>query len=173
MRQSNNYQQNKDTFTIKYKDLSEQEKAEVENKIDNFLEAIYIAPNLFERDVLHALKLREDRLKLWRNNGQILGGFLSLSLYFLYKRRNYTGFYFKNFWIMTSFVLISGYCFGRLGEMVGNKMYYKDVLVKFAVNYNISDSEVDELHLKINECVLSENKEQQRKGSLDKITFKI
>jgi hypothetical protein len=173
IRSNDNSQALTNTSHFRYKDLSDEEKAEVENKIDNFLEAVYIAPNLFDREVIHTLKLREDCLKRWRHNGQALGGTTAFLLYCLVKRRSGTGFYFRNFWYMISFVLFSAYGAGRLSEMVGNKKYYKDVLVKLAVNYNITDSEIEDLHIKINEFVLSENKEQQKKGSLDKVSFKI
>ena len=158
---------------IRYKDLSLEEKAEVENKIDNFLEAIYIAPNLFERDVIHTLKLREDNLKSWRHNGQFVGGLLFSVLYLYNIKRKGYGFYFRNFVYLTSFVFVSSFAMGRLSEMIGNKSHYKDILMKLAVNYNISDTEIEDLHLKLNEFVLTENKEQERKGSLDKVTFKI
>jgi hypothetical protein len=161
-----------------YAYLSKEEKLAVLNKVDNFLEALYVSPHMFNQEVFHILKKREEKLASWRHNGQVIGGAGFLFGYGVFKLRNifssYSGFYFRNFCYVVFSTILSGYLGGRVSEYVGNKLYYRQILMKLAMDYNISDNEIEEMHLKINEKILNENKEiQTKQSSLDSVKFKL
>jgi hypothetical protein len=155
------------------KKLNIEEISEIQRKVDNFLEALYLAPQLFSTDIIHVLRLREDKLTMWRRKGILIGGISYLSLYGLYKLRSYQSFYFKNLMILMLTTGIISYISGRLSEYIGNKLYYQKVLMKIGASYNITDSEIEDLHLKINEYFLTQNKEEQNQSALNNIKFKI
>jgi hypothetical protein len=157
-----------------YQNMSRMEKEKLYNKVDNLLEAIYIEPTIFSHEVLHVLKLREKKLKLWRKTGQISGAVFFPIFYLFRLLRRASGFYFRNFWILVTFTGLFAFVGGRTSELIGNKLYYEGVIYKLANIYNITDEEVDDLHLKKNEQILLLNKKnQEKKSSLDLIKFKI
>jgi hypothetical protein len=153
--------------------LSSEEKQEISNKIDNFLEALYICPEMFDNESIHLLKLREQKLREWRWNGTLIGGTTFVSLYLLNNIRKRSGFYFKNFTRLVFGTIIFSYFIGRYTEYLGNKWYYEKIITKLALAYNVTDSEISDLHVKTNEMILKENKDQQRSSSLDKVKFKL
>ena len=180
MSEEENIKIDKDTqpkydLNVEYDNLSKEQKGEVQNKIDNFVETLYIAPHLFNKDTIHVLRLREEKLAMWRHNSQFAGGLLFFSgyIYYLifYKRAS---FYFRNFCKLVAGTAISGFISGRIGEYYGNKWYYRKILVQFALLYNITNGEIEELHYKINELILKENREEEhKKSTLDNIKFKL
>jgi hypothetical protein len=155
-----------------YDYMSRERRADIMQKVDNFLEALYLAPQIFDQEVFKILKLREKKLDQWRHNFQVIGGGLFLSAYIM--SRLSQGFYFKHFVRSFLFTGIFTYAAGRFGEWMGNKLYYKKTVIKLAVAYNISDDEIENIHLKMSETILKENKEDQsRKSSLDNVKFKL
>lgn len=154
--------------------MSYEQKKDLINKTDNFLEAIYISPQIFDRDVFKILKYREQQLSAWRHNSQALGAASFLIIYILRRMRSFRGFYFRNFFTMGIGAVITGYFVGRFGEYIANKLYYQKILLKLAMLYNISDDEIEDLHYRINEQILKDNMEDQTKqASLDKVKFKF
>ena len=152
--------------------LTKEGKLDLMNKADNLLEALYLSPHLFDNDVFKILKKREEKLNSWRHNCQILGTGLFSTLYIL--RRLRLGFYFKNFCYLVLGTFISGFLAGRLGEYTGNKLYYQKILWNLAISYNITYDEIEDMHLKLNETILRENKQEQiQKSSLDNVKFKF
>jgi hypothetical protein len=155
--------------------LRDEDRVKLVGKVDNFLEALYLAPQLFGRDVIQLMRYREEKLSYWRHSGQLVGGFTYLSLFLIKKLRNPgSGFYFRNFCWMTFYTFLFGYLGGRGSEYFGNKFYYEKILFKLAAVYNVTDDEVEELQYKLNEQILNENKDEQiRAGSLDSVKFRV
>lgn len=153
-----------------YKSLSEDEKKELFRRLDNFLEAIYLAPSYFPIEILFALKYREEKLSMWRLSGQIFGFVTYSALWTAYKFRYHPSFYFRNFCYYFLLAGFSSYLFGRFFEFQANIRYYRDMILKMANDYNISDDEISGLQQKFNEFYLEEN---QKKSSLDNIKFKL
>jgi len=138
--------------------------------LDNFLEAIYLIPNSFPREILQALEFREERLAFWRFSGQISGA-ASFSLFWvIYKFRVNPNFYFRNFCYYTLFAWLSAYLFGRFFEFHANVRFYRETIFKMALDYNITNDEIADLHQKLNEHYLKEN---QVKSSLDSVKFRL
>jgi len=155
-----------------FHNLTLEKKVDILNKVDNFLEALYLSPHIFDPDVFKILRKREEKLTSWRHNSQFIGGLLFSTFYIL--RRRGRGFYFKNFCYLIFGTLVSGFLAGRLGEYSGNKLYYEKILWKLAVAYNVTDDEIEDMHLKMTEAMLKENKEEQiKKSSLDSVKFKF
>ena len=159
-----------------YDAMSNEQKFKLISKVDNFLEALYLAPHLFGRYAIQLLKYREEKLSMWRHNAQAICGFSYLSIYLyrkLYKNAG-SGFYFRNFGWMSFFAFLSAYAGGRAAEYIGNKYYYEKILFKLASIYNVTDDEIEELQFKMNEEILKENKEEQSlANSLDKVKFRV
>lgn len=176
---SNSTEDKKENKLLKYlydgsfDSLSQDQKEELANKTDNFLEALYIAPQLFDSEVMSIMKLRELKLKEWRNNAQFLCGSL-FAIAYSYNRFITNGFYFKNFILLGLGTAMTSYVFGRISELLGNRMYYQGIVYKLAISYNITDAEIEDLQLKLNEAVLKEDSEENKKvSSLDKVEFKF
>lgn len=150
--------------------MSEEEKKSLYNKLDNFLEAIYLIPNSFPIEILQALKFREERLAFWRLSGQITGAATFSIFWIIYKFRKNPNFYFRNFCYYGLFTGLSAYLFGRFFEFHANTRHYRETIFKMALDYNITDEEIADLHQKFNEHYLKEN---QVKSSLDNIKFKL
>ena len=152
--------------------LTKEGKLDLMNKADNLLEALYLSPHLFDKEVFKILKKREEKLNSWRHNSQFLGAGLFSTIYTM--RRLRLGFYFKNFCYLIIGTFTAGFLGGRLGEYTGNKLYYRKILWNLAIAYNITDNEIEDMHLKLNETILRENKEEQiQKSSLDYVKFKF
>lgn len=164
---------NSDMMNDKYfVHLTQDRKLEIMNKVDNFLEALYLSPHIFDKEVFMILRKREEKLAAWRHNSQFAGVLLFSSFYI--SKRLKTGFYFKNFCYLLFGTFTAGYLSGRLGEYIGNKAYYEKILWKLAVAYNITDNEIEDMQLKMTEVILKENKEEQtKKSSLDMVKFKM
>ena len=166
-----------DTLVDKnYDYLTTEQREKLYKKTDNFLEAIYLAPELFEPEVFRVLKYRERSLAVWRHYSQFIGAATYLTIYGYYKYyKSNRAFYFKNFCYMSLFVFLIGYASGRLGEYVGNKLYYEKILFKVSSHYNITDEEIDDLQAKMTEAILKANKEDKKtKGtSLENVKFKF
>jgi len=83
-------------------------------------------------------------------------------------------FYFRNVVNVICVTGLTGYLGGRTFEYFTNKWYFRDMIRKYAIEYNISDLEVDDLHRQIQEKLLIKNKEEQKAkgGTLDNIKFK-
>ena len=163
-------------YDTSYDNLTHEQRIKLINKVDNFLEALYLAPSLFDRNVMKLLKYRENQLTIWRHTSQLIGGVGFLSVYAYYKIfRSKGGFFFRNFCYLAFSTAFISYFAGRFGEYIGNKFYYEKILFKLAATYNITEDEVEELQFKINEDILKENKEEQtRKGtSLDNVKFRV
>lgn len=160
------------TNQTKWSNLSEDEKNDIAGKVDNFLEALYINPTIFHVDDLNILKLREEKLNQWKQTGTLVGAGLFSFTYFWHRFNK--GFFFKNGVRTILGVVLFGYFAGRFSEFLGNYLYYQNILTKLAVSYNITDSEVEDLHVKMNEAMLKQNQEVQSKsGSLDNVKFKF
>jgi len=71
-------------------------KDSIDNKVDNFFEAIYCAPQLFGKEVFHNLKKREEQLKVARNAGQLICGSSFLFLYAVFKLKTFSCKYYIN-----------------------------------------------------------------------------
>jgi hypothetical protein len=163
------------TMDDTYDKLRDEDRVKLIGKVDNFLEALYLAPHLFGRDVIQILRFREEKLTMWRQNGQFVGGLTYLSFYLIKKLRNPgSGFYFRNFGWMTFYTFLFSYLAGRGSEYFGNKLYYEKILFKLAGIYNVTDDEIEEFQYKLNEQILNENKNDQiRAGSLDSVKFRV
>ncbi len=153
-----------------YDSMSEDEKKELFRRLDNFLEAIYLSPTYFPKDILFALKFREERLSFWRLTGQIFGAATFSTFWIIYKLRINPNFFFRNFCYYSLLAGLSAYAFGRFFEFHSNVRYYREMIFKIANDYNISDDEITELQQKFNEFYLKEN---QNKNSLDSVKFKL
>jgi len=153
-----------------YELLTEEEKKNLFEKLDNLLEAIYLSPTYFPKEIFNALKFREKKLSQWRTNGQITGALTFSLLWIFYKYKFNQRFYFRNFCYYGLFACLSSYLFGRYFEFYGNNKYYREMILKIASDYNITTNEIAELHQKLNEYYLKEN---QTKSSLDNIKFKL
>ena len=162
-----------------YSKLSNDKKARLVNQIDNFIEALYLSPHIFPKNVLKIMKIREDKLSIWRLTGQIIGGITIFGSYTIYRFKSWKGYYFKNVCIALILSAVGSYASGRISEYIGNRMYYRDTLIKLAINFNISDEEISDLQLKISENYLERNKSEVNKNnevnksSLDKVKFKV
>ena len=157
-----------------YDNLSADDYGKLSIKVDNFLEAIFLEPRIFGRDCLHVLKMREKKLREWKMTGYIAGGALFSSLYLYRVLTRQSGFYFKNFWILTISTGLTSYICGRTAELIGNKLYYEKIILKLANIYNITDDEIEELQFKKNEQLLISHKEENnKKSSLDSVKFKM
>lgn len=174
--QNSNLEQSESSLLNKYKlskpydKLNDEEKKDIFHKLDNFLECVYLAPNIFPLEILNALKFREDRLSYWRFTGQLVGGVSFTTLWAAYKLRFYPSFYFRNMVYYFIFMGISSYAIGRLFEFQANIRTYREMILKMSVDYNISDDEVLNLHQQMQEHYLKEN---QNKSSMDNIKFKL
>ena len=153
-----------------YDSCTDDEKKELFKKLDNFLEAIYLSPTYFPLEILQALKFREEKLSFWRTTGQIIGGATFSSIWILYKFRFNPSFYFRNFAYYAIFTGISSYLGGRFAEYTGNIKFYREMILKIANDYNITDEEIIELQQKFNEHVI---KDTQSKSSLENVNFKL
>jgi hypothetical protein len=158
-----------------YDKLRDEDRVRLIGKVDNFLEALYLAPQLFDRDVFQLMRFREEKLTMWRQYGQLVSGLTYLSFYLIKKLRNPgSGFYFRNFGWMTFYTILFSYFGGRGSEYFGNKFYYEKILFKLAAVYNVTDQEIEDLQFKLNEQILNENKDEQIKaGSLDSVKFRV
>jgi hypothetical protein len=153
-----------------YDSLNEDERKEIFKKLDNFLECVYLCPTVFPNDILTALKFREDRLSFWRFSGQLIGGASFTTLWGMYKLRFYPSFYFRNMVYYFIFLGISCYSIGRIFEFQANIRYYREMILKMSIDYNISDNEVLNLHQQMQEFYLKEN---QTKTTIDDVKFKL
>lgn len=153
--------------------LSDDEKGDIANKVDNFLEALYLAPQLFNKDVIHALKQREEGLAYWRNQGRLYGFMLSSLIYAGLRISRGRPMFFKNYTRMFLIGVAFGVFAGRFAEYLGNKLYFRDVLFKIALTYNIGDEEIEDLHFRISQDILEENRNKQMGSSLDNVKFKL
>lgn len=158
---------------LNYANLTQEQKAKISNQYDNFLEALFLSPQLFSRDVLKFMKAREEKLKSWRNISQIIGGVTIFSSYAIYRLKSWKGFYFKNVCIGLLGAGLLGFLIGRFVEYYSNRRMFKDKLREIAMNYNITDEEIYDLQLKATERMLEKNKVEGNKSSLDKIKFKL
>jgi len=160
---------------LSYESLDRPTKLKLIYKVDNFLEALYLAPTLFDYNVIRILKYRENKLSEWRHVGHILGGFTYLSIYAIYKKKTMGAFYFRNFWFLLFSTSLVSYISGRSFEYMGNKLLYEKILFSLAAKYNVTDEEIEELQFKINEDILKENQEKQNQGknSLDSVKFRM
>ncbi len=149
-----------------YLTLKSDELNELQNKVDNFLEIAYLAPQKLDTETLQLLSARESKLKQVKIRYGILGAVAFAMPYTLYRRT--IGFYFRNFcWTIIGSVVF-GHLFGNFGEYIYNRKHFKLMIMKLAVTYNISDEEIEEVHAQINQYA-SENKNI----SLDKVKIKI
>lgn len=153
-----------------YDSFNEDEKKSLFGKLDNFLEAVYLSPTTFPREVLQALKFREERLAFWRLSGQISGAATFSIFWIVYKFKVNPNFYFRNFCYYALFAGLTAYLFGRFFEFHANVRHYREMLFKMALDYNVNDDEISDLHQKLNEHYLKEN---QVKSSLDSVKFKL
>lgn len=161
---------------LSYESLDKQSKLKLINKVDNFLEALYLAPTLFDYNVIRILKYRENKLTEWRHAGQSLTGLTYLTAYAIYKKKTMGSFYFRNFWFLFCSTAVLSYIGGRSMEYMANKLLYEKVLFSLAAKYNVTDEEIEELQFKINEDILKENQEKQNAGaknSLDSVKFRM
>ena len=164
---------NKINEKINYSNLSQDRKAKIVNQVDNFIEALYLSPSVFPKNVIKIMKMRENKLSQWRYIGQIIGGITIFGAYSIYRYKSWKGFYFRNLCIASILTAIASYISGRTSEYIGNKLYYKDTLINLAMNFNISDEEISDLQLKISENFLERNKVEINKSSLDNVKFKL
>ncbi len=154
--------------------MTNDQKASLANKYDNFLEALFLSPQMFSKDVIKFMKSREKSLREMRLFGQGLGFITAFGIYFVFRIKSWKGFYFRNLCKGIIGGLATGFSLGRLFEYYGNKFYFRTKLYELAVHYNISDEEISELQMKIAENMLEKNKQEVKtKGTLDKIKFKI
>jgi hypothetical protein len=151
-----------------YLTLSNDELTEIQNKVDNFLEIAYLAPQQLDFETLNLLKARENKLTQIKSIYQLIGAVAFTAPYILYRRS--IGFYFRNFCWTIIGSLAFGNFFGNIGEYFYNRKHFKLMIMKLALNYNISDEEIDELHATINKQTDSTKNENQ---NLDKIKIKI
>lgn len=153
-----------------YESLNEDEKKDIFHKLDNFLEVIYLTPQVFPKEILSALKFREEKLSFCRHLGQFIGFGLFSSIWLFYKTRYYPSFYFRN-WVYYFLLMgITSYSFGRFFEFQANVRTYREMIFKMAIDYNISDEEITEIHQKMQEHYLKEN---QEKTNYNDIKFKL
>ncbi len=156
----------------KYKSLEKEEKMVIQKKVDNFFESIYLAPQLMDPEVIKYLVNREKKLSDIRKEFSYLGGITFFLPMLIYQRRGL--FKLKTLFWTTSGSIIFSYIFGTLAEYYCNNKYYKFPIMNVALRYNISDSEILELHTKLNEWALNQNKLQEhKKFSLDKVKIKF
>ena len=82
--------------------------------------------------------------------------------------------YFRGVITLGASTILIGYLGGRTCEYFANRYYYKDMIEKYAVAYNITDEEIEDLHRSIQEKMLIKNKEDQiqKGGTLDRVKFK-
>jgi hypothetical protein len=154
--------------------MTNDQKATLANKYDNFLEALFLSPQMFSKDVIKFMKYREKSLRELRIFGQGLGFITAFSIYLVFRLKSWKGFYFRNICKGAIGGVILGFSLGRLFEYYGNKVYFRTRLYELALHFNISDEEISELQLKIAENMLEKNmQEVKTKGTLDKIKFKI
>ena len=132
---------NKYKLDVPYDKLNDDQKKDIFHKLDNFLECVYLSPNIFSNDILTALKFREDRLSYWRFTGQVVGAIGFTSVWAFYKLRFHPSFYFRNLSYYAIFLGLSCYSFGRIFEFQTNIRYYREMILKMSVDYNISDDE--------------------------------
>jgi hypothetical protein len=157
---------------VDYKKLTQEQRVEVNKQLDNFFEALFFSPLSFEPQVIRYLAVREKELTIARYIGWTVGGSLTGLGYFLYKKSN--GFYFKNCVRMFIYSFLGAYAVGRFFEYKFNEKKFRPTLLRIAMEYNITDDEIREMHTKANEIVLKEKqKEEQRKFSLDKVKIKF
>ena len=69
------------------------------------------------------------------------------------------------------FLGLSCYSFGRIFEFQSNIRYYREMILKMSVDYNISDDEVANLHLQMQEHYLQEN--QGGHTEFNKLNIKV
>ena len=167
----NNNDKNKPT--IDFSNMSEDQKVKILKIYDNFLEALYLSPKLFPREVIKFMKMREEKLRKWRRISSAIGGISFFSLYATFRLKSWKGFYFKNVCIGLFGAGLSGFILGRLTEYIGNRIYFKNKLIEISMNFNISDEEITDLQLRASERILERNKVQENKSSLDKIKFRL
>ena len=130
-----------------YRTLSEDELTDIQNKVDNFLEIAYLAPHQLSTETLNLLSARETKLKTVKLGYQILGALVFSVPYYFHRQK--MGFYFRNFcWTIVGSLVFSN-LFGNYGLYFYNRKHYKHMIMKLALNYNISDDEVEALHEKI------------------------
>ena len=73
-------------------------------------------------------------------------------------------------------MFLAGYFGGRTFEYFANKWYFKRIINTYAMHYNITDAEIDDIHFKMNERILIKNKEDAVKkatGTLDNVKFRV
>jgi hypothetical protein len=155
--------------------MNPDQKARLVNRYDNFFEALYLSPHIFERKILNFMTEREKSLKSVRNFGQVVG---SVAMFIFYLRRNVNSFrriYFKNVCIAVLLSGFSGFALGRFSEYTFNVMKYKEKLYQMAWYLNISDEEISNLQFQMNENMLKlkQTEPVTSKGTLDKIKFKM
>lgn len=159
---------------LDFKSMTTEQKAHLYNKYDNFLEALFLSPQLFQKDVIKFMKYREKQLTFYRITAQATGFISVFSIYLIYRLKSLKGFYFRNFCISGLLGSIIGFSLGRFTEYMVNRIYFREQMYKLALHYNITDDEISELQLKIAENMLEKNKQDVKtKGTLDKIKFRI
>jgi len=107
---------------------------------------------------LYALKYREERLSFWKISGYLTGATIFSTFWIIFKIRYNPNFYFRNFCYYGLFTGLSAYIFGRYFEFYANVRFYREMMLKIANDYNISDNEISELYHKFNENALNKNK---------------
>lgn len=173
---SKNFQELWDSFMqdTTYDKLTDDEKVNITFKVDNFLEALYLNPLLFAPEVISILKKREEKLKLWRRSGELVLGGIFMAYYLRRNLKYSSGFYFRNFWTLVIFTGLFAFVGGRSSELIGNKLYYQKIIYKMANQYDITDEEIEELQVKVNQQFLTQQtQDQSKKSSLDSIKFKF